>query len=303
MTSGRSVTFADLSEFVTERAGVSSTPYGLHFAKESKQNYEKANKSKPQTQKSGGGSKATTLATSNSERSVSEQAVQCDGSRRDSRNKLKCYCCNGKCDKLFNCSKFKSFSLDERRQYVRKNRLCFNCLIYNHVVKDCRKSNQCSVSGCDRKHNTLLHQWYKSPTVDSSNTMNVQVSSVSDVPIQTGTCTATGSNQKVCLRILPVRIANGDKFIETYALLDDGSEVTLCDERVVSSLGLSAKSKTYTINSINKSSVIKGAEVSLNVTSLDGTGKSKYRRRGLCQNYRYHYGVCRVRQILVNGHT
>ena len=47
---------------------------------------------------------------------------------------------------------------------------------------------------------------------------------------------ATGAGERwMCLAIIPVKVRGkgGGKVIETYALLDNGSEVTLCHERLV----------------------------------------------------------------------
>ena len=45
---------------------------------------------------------------------------------------------------------------------------------------------------------------------------------------------ATGTGEtRVCLGIIPIKVQGkgGCRVIETYALLDNGSEVTLCHER------------------------------------------------------------------------
>ena len=52
----------------------------------------------------------------------------------------------------------------------------------------------------------------------------------------------TGAHgRKVCLRIVPVRVQGSQpgQEQETYALLYNGSDVSLCDERLIDELGIS----------------------------------------------------------------
>ena len=59
--------------------------------------------------------------------------------------------------------------------------------------------------------------------------------------------------------------------IETYGLLDQGSEVTLIDTKLVEKLGLEGKTSLTKFNTFHKDDpTIKVKEVSFNVASLDG---------------------------------
>ena len=55
-----------------------------------------------------------------------------------SRGKIprKCRCCDGTCKYLSDCTKFKELSVDKRIEFVRLNRLCNTCLVYNHFAKN-----------------------------------------------------------------------------------------------------------------------------------------------------------------------
>ena len=57
---------------------------------------------------------------------------------------------------LWSCKKFKAMRIGERREYVQKARLCFNCFNPAHISKNCT-SKPCNISNCGKKHNRLLH--------------------------------------------------------------------------------------------------------------------------------------------------
>ena len=82
--------------------------------------------------------------------------------------------------KIWICSKFKSQSVTERYETVKKLKLCFCCLDGTHPIKDCKSNRTCGVKGCTKKHNRLLHfeskkqdktQTESSDTVAASNNL------------------------------------------------------------------------------------------------------------------------------------
>ena len=65
------------------------------------------------------------------------------------------------CDKdhmLYRWVTFKSKSDAEKLSFVRKKRLCFNCLDPKHTTKYCKSKKHCFIDGCKMKHHTTLHQ-------------------------------------------------------------------------------------------------------------------------------------------------
>ena len=57
---------------------------------------------------------------------------------------------------IFNCSDFNSLSMEDRVQFVKNNKLCFNCLRTGHSSKDCKSKSEDRI--CKKRHNTLLHR-------------------------------------------------------------------------------------------------------------------------------------------------
>lgn len=139
--------------------------------------------------------------------------------------------------------------------------MCENCLNFKHTAKTCRKGNSCDVSGCSEKHHSTLHG---------------QVSSVDtrEQKGQSNCCAASGEyppKNKVSMRIVPVKVKNQNKCIETYALLDDGSDVTLCSDSLVQKLGAKGTPREFTITTVNQTTQRRnGLELQLEVSSIDG---------------------------------
>ena len=82
---------------------------------------------------------------------------------------------------------------------------------------------------------------------------------------------ATGAGEAhVCLGIIElVRGKAGGKVIETDALLDNGSEVTLCHEQLVKELGLDGQRFEFTLTGMTGSEKVDSKLVDLVVKSID----------------------------------
>ena len=83
---------------------------------------------------------------------------------------------------------------------------------------------------------------------------------------------ATGET-RVCLEIIPVKVQgkSNNQIVETYALLDNGSEVTLCHEQLVSKLELDRKKLSFTLTGITGSTQMESHVVNLTVISMDAS--------------------------------
>ena len=57
---------------------------------------------------------------------------------------IKCWLCK-KDYRLMNCEQFLSKSFTEKKDFVNKEKLCFNCLAKGHVLKDCKSNFFCRI--------------------------------------------------------------------------------------------------------------------------------------------------------------
>ena len=164
-----------------------------------------------------------------------------------------CIFCDSYTHELQRCFKFRNKSYKERREFVRKQRLCDNCLKGNHVARNCRSNAACMISDCRKKHHSLLHLPHE-PAIKLPNPGGDKSPGRENVAGESGNCSATArGNFKVCLRIVPVKVSNedGSRELETYAFIDNGTDTTLGTRSLVEELNLPSKPAEFTLTTVN----------------------------------------------------
>ncbi|XP_077966575.1 uncharacterized protein LOC144420797 [Styela clava] len=187
---------------------------------------------------------------------------------------LKCKCCSFS-HLLSKCEKFNAKSIEERVNFLKEFGFCFNCLRGGHLVKDCKSQYTCTVKGCGRRHHTLLHMNTKK--FENEENANFKRNDDKQSPIQKNVTSAVQANSNACKssmytyrNILPVRIRANNVEVETYALVDIGSDTTFCETSLIEELGLTGKQRTVEINTLGQRPVMHdGVVVNLTVASID----------------------------------
>ena len=115
---------------------------------------------------------------------------------------------------LDDCEGFKKKGKSAKKDFVFRNRLCFSCYGTGHQAQSCTNKLVCKT--CGKDHPTSLHE------------VVVKVAAV-----QRG----GGDNCGLC--IVPVRLGHKDHpdwCLETYAMLDDCSQGTFVEEKMIDCL-------------------------------------------------------------------
>jgi hypothetical protein len=173
----------------------------------------------------------------------------------------KCPMCSSE-HRIWRCDKFRSLSYQDKKRLVQARVICFKCLCNGHLAKQCPKTQfKCQVQGCNKEHNTLLHPNELSPLSQArTGTKNlVSRSTNTDFDAEVATTqleraqvsSAIGVGEKVCLSVVPVKVkakGGAGPVIKTYALLDSGSEITLCHERLRKKLGVTGIELDFTLS-------------------------------------------------------
>ena len=150
---------------------------------------------------------------------------------------------------LVKCKIFIEKNFEERLQVMRKAQLCHNCFKDGHIAVGFSARSTCEVQGCKRRHHTLLHPPPSQQSVEIRTRaveQGTQVSSSTLSPSgQTNSTSARGG--KVCLRVVPVKVRSRDanKAVETYALLESGSDISLCDKTLAIEFGVRGQQKSF----------------------------------------------------------
>ena len=88
----------------------------------------------------------------------------------------------------------------------------------------------------------------------------------------TAVIAATGAGERVCLSVVPVKAltkGSGLSPVETYALLDSGSELTLCHERLRERIGASGTRLDFALSGMTGSTRVKSEQIDLVLMSMD----------------------------------
>ena len=135
------------------------------------------------------------------------------------------------------CVKFKQKTATERKNFVKEQKLCFNCLSKAHMLKECQSEFRCRVDGCRQKHHTLLH---KEPLDNQNGNSDNRKQSPpqNNIPTDDNVNSFSKSNLRgPFLQVLPVYVTdiNGKRF-KANTLLDSGSTMRALHLELVDSL-------------------------------------------------------------------
>lgn len=166
--------------------------------------------------------------------------------------------------RLYQCEMFKSKSPEERNDFVKQHKICFNCISSSlHNSRKCRSLTRCKVQGCGKAHHTLLHFIEPKEKVNQGTVnQNIELNqnSVPDVGTlcstsTSSTCAAIDSCE-VLLQVIPVKvISNAGCQITTYGLVDSGSDITMIDPSLVKLLNIKGAPSKLSLTTVNNADV------------------------------------------------
>ena len=67
---------------------------------------------------------------------------------------IRCWFCSDD-HKLGSCDKFLSKPSYEKKQFVEKEKLCWNCLAKGYILKSCPSKVNCRMPNCNKRHRLL----------------------------------------------------------------------------------------------------------------------------------------------------
>ncbi|CAK1596115.1 unnamed protein product [Parnassius mnemosyne] len=155
----------------------------------------------------------------------------------------KCSVCEKEGHYGSDCNKFKEADIDKRWQLAKQRNLCFRCLRYRSQTHRC-KTTKCGIKGCNATHNRLLHNNRKEKTEGPLKE-----------PQETVANSFAVSKHQAYLKIIPVRVIGPAGAINTHALLDDGSTVSLMDQEIADQIGAKGRLDPFKITAIGNTTL------------------------------------------------
>ncbi|KAE8276983.1 hypothetical protein D5F01_LYC25284 [Larimichthys crocea] len=179
------------------------------------------------------------------------------------------YCDNGN-HYLNNCTNFKQLNREQKEAWIRNNNRCWRCG-RGHQAAKCTLKAPCKT--CNRKHLLVLHEVNERAEVETPETTSAgsclvnTTSRVLYVDRPTYNC-------KVLLKINKVTIRKGNRSLEAYAVLDDGSERTILLHAAAKKLGLKGKPEDLALRTVRQElQVLHGETVSFTISPVDDPKK------------------------------
>ncbi|KAI5643444.1 putative peptidase (DUF1758) domain-containing protein [Phthorimaea operculella] len=156
---------------------------------------------------------------------------------------------------ICHCKDFASIDTSQRQDFVKKNNICFNCLVKGHSVNHCRQSTTCKK--CGRRHHTLLHYVSspkpENPKEDSEDTTENTKACNLSISLKSETEDFSEADMLATARI-DVEAKNNELFT-LRAVVDPGSQASLISESVVQLLNLDRIPVTAKISGVSQAMV------------------------------------------------
>ncbi|XP_067283159.1 uncharacterized protein [Pseudorasbora parva] len=170
--------------------------------------------------------------------------------------KMFCPYCTNTQHYLNQCHNFSQLTKDQKTNWVKTNKRCWRCG-RSHQAAQCRLKNSCKV--CKGKHLEALHE-------------------LNERPVNENTCLVNKTNDvlyldrplgcsQVLLKVTKVILRNGEQAIETFAILDDGSERTILLQAAAQKLKLQGEPEDLALRTVRQDMrIIHGTSVSFTIS-------------------------------------
>ena len=267
----RDVCIDDISLFVEQKARTLSNPVFCKLPcleKEKKNCKDRGSRSKSERP---AGKQLSLVTISETKSALNSSADVLSAVHSSKKN---CLFCNAD-HNLTECSSFAKVPPTDRQEFVMKQRLCFSCLGGGHQSRSCHKRKPCI--HCNKRHATVMHVSAPEAIVasdrgkDGPQSENNQ-SSTEKIRADhfCGLTTMEGSVNALPIVAVKVKVKGSPRSVETYALLDNGSNTTFCSASLMKRLSVSGKEMRIKLTTMDSCNDVDSLVVTnLEVTDLD----------------------------------
>ena len=180
---------------------------------------------------------------------------------------------------LKKCKLFREKTLEDRKAYLRDNRICYRCCgSFQHMAKDCKLTVKCFECNSDR-HIAALHPGppplnAQSATAGKDESGEQSESSSSSVTSKCTEVCGEGYSSRSCSKIILVKAypaGEKEKAMKMYAVLDEQSNKSLAKTEFFNLFEVKGNSTPYTLNTCSGKSETSGRRaVNFVIESVEG---------------------------------
>ncbi|XP_073721654.1 uncharacterized protein [Misgurnus anguillicaudatus] len=172
--------------------------------------------------------------------------------------KAKAYCpyCENTDHFLSQCPNFQQLTTEQVKQWIQTKQRCWKCG-RSHLAAQCNLKKPCNK--CRGKHLLILHDINYKPNQD---TAAIPSSTAGTLYLD-----RPGTDSRVLLKVVKVLLRHKNYTLDTYAVLDDGSERSILLFAAAEKLNLKGKEEELSIRTIHQNvSVLQGSTVSFSIS-------------------------------------
>ena len=193
------------------------------------------------------------------------------------------------------CEKFSQIVLSERKKFVQANALCWGCLKWGHVYKECRGRKTCRSCSC--KHPTYLHDdsvIYHDRVPDQENSESSRSNPISHcIEVCSTNSLAEPVSNSLIVPVWLHHEDNPDNKFMIYALLDDQSDACFIKQTALEKLGVNGPEVQLKLSTV----LAQEAITSQKICGLVVRGVSESTEISLPRTYTRHITPARCSQI------
>ena len=193
------------------------------------------------------------------------------------KNKAYCAYCESTEHYLSQCSDVAKLSKDQLREWIQVNKRCWRCA-RKHQAAQCTLKKPCNF--CQGKHLLALHEINTRSERASKEAAVKEESCLTSSASDSLYLDRPGAGNRVMLKVVPVIVQYGEQTLDTFAILDDGSERTMLLPEAAKSLGIEGTPEDLPLRTVRQDiQVLHGHTVSFRI-SPHGNPQTSYKING-----------------------
>ena len=171
---------------------------------------------------------------------------------------VRCPICDEGEHSVSQCRKFIDMNPNERLDTALRKQICFMCLIPGHITRECTNPVKCQAKECGQRHATMLHEAdWEGLRRTSREKREAKAGSSPETEGYHGHHVASNHHvmgSKVALPFLLVKVTSPETGIsvKTYALLDSGSSVSLCQDKLLQMLKARGRTEKMSLTTLER---------------------------------------------------